>query len=813
MLVSGGMGITLLAGVGGLMADYAWREAQWEELRSALRASVSAAGSLLGSTDADTIEAIEERVGAFLPALLPGMSLDDVTVSHDAATNVTTVAVDGRYTFQSLWGTAGDPEEIAESVRVSLDVDKYEVAVALDVTPSMLQALDVIPPAPPITKMDALKNAVRSVLGVVDAAAVNDPGSIMVSLVPFGVGVNAADTCNPHPQTGVCRAARSDGKLRYVRMLAGPADSTSALLTAARARSGHWVDTFHHYGAGSNLGPLQQRKLPADLLNNQDWNLRRTNVQVDVSAQAPNLDTGAGKGIWVVDDEDFWNGCLMARWGAYWDTAARPAGWTADDTDNWPATKAVAAWTPASTALPDTTPLHLSDAPPDASDPNTLFTAYSWPDARIGKTADHRLQSVMYELLGDLEGPDAYLDSASQGDNDWSVSTDNGRNADRGGAGMCPPNPITPLTADTAVLRAAIDDLDNMRGHSQPGFLGTYMHPGFVWALRTVSPLWQDVWDIDEGTGVRPGIPCAPGEAAGGCRQDLHKAIVLVSDGENWMGNIPRRQLQPRPSRNPSIGHRASAAACLSTRAPNYVAASMATNPTDFNAHFASYTTAGGKFDPAGGKMDPVLDAFHRYGDSLTDTPARRSLREAVLKETTPWEIFRGIDATGSIDSLLDAANEFGFEDRPVQIHHLCGLSSLFGPYGRVDDAIRVGHSGGVLPQLLEPVRGEAPLAVDFEVTGVERAREGRIRGQLVNRLDGWLLDACELAGKRRVRVSVIYIGNTPEGSATRTLLGNCVVRAGGDADLDVYVTPTAQELNDTFVDIFTIRRNLRFLD
>ena len=78
--------ITLLAGVGGLMADYAWREAQWEELRSAIRASVSAAGSLVGSTDPGTVAAIENRVGAFLPGLLPGMSVDDVTVSHDAGT-------------------------------------------------------------------------------------------------------------------------------------------------------------------------------------------------------------------------------------------------------------------------------------------------------------------------------------------------------------------------------------------------------------------------------------------------------------------------------------------------------------------------------------------------------------------------------------------------------------------------------------------------------------------------------------------------------------------------------------------------------
>ena len=767
MLVSGGMGITLLAGVGGLMADYAWREAQWEELRSAIRASVSAAGSLLGSTDAETIAAVESRVGAFLPGLLPGMSVDDVTVAHDADTNVTTVTVEGEYTFQTLLRADGDVEEVDESLQVSLDVDKYEVAVALDVTQSMQYSLYAPPPAPRISKLTALKNAMHSVFQVVDQAAANDPGSIMVSLVPFAVGVNAADTCNPDPDTGVCRAARSEGKLRYVRMLAGVAETTSALLSAARAQSGHWVDTFHHYGAGSNLGPFRERKLPANLLNNQDWNLRRTNVEIDVSAQAPNLDTGAGKGIWVVDDEDFWNGCLMARWGAYWDTAARPAGWTADDTDNWPATKAVAAWTPASTALGSDTPLHLSDAPPDASDPNTRFTAYSWPDARIGMTADHRLQGVMYELLGDAGGlHGSTLRSASQGDNDWSFTSD----VDRGGAGMCPPNAITPLTGNTAVLRAAIDDLVTVEGHgTREGFFGTYMHPGVVWALRSVSPLWRGVWNIDESVGVRPATPCAPGETARGCRRDLHKSILLVSDGANFFGNIPRRQVEPRGSTNSNLYHRSSAVSCHSGFSPNYVAANRAASETDFNAHFASYTTSDGKFDPT--KMAPVLDAFHNQGDSLANTAARRSLREAVLKEATPWEIFRGHDAVGSIDALLDDANEFGFTGRPVQVHHLCGWSSLFGPYGRIDDAVRVGDSGGVSPELLEPVRGEAPFTVDFE-TAEGYWQERNLARTLVRRLDGWLRDACDVAGKRRVRISAIYIGDAAENSPERTLLG-----------------------------------------
>ncbi|MYD92188.1 MAG: hypothetical protein F4Y02_00545 [Chloroflexi bacterium] len=363
------------------------------------------------------------------------------------------------------------------------------------------------------------------------------------------------------------------------------------------------------------------------------------------------------------------------------------------------------------------------------------------------------------------------------------------------------------------MLRAAIDDLDTMQPHgpANGGFQGTYTHPGVVWALRTVSPLWRGVWNIDEGSGPRPATACAPGEVASTCRRDLHKAIVLVADGANWFGRMPRRQSEASPAGNPRMTNDPFAL-CYRDVSPNYLAAAAAGNGTDFNAHFASYTTSTGTFDTA--QMEPVLDAFHKYGDSLSDTAARRSLRQLVLKNATPWGIFRGVDATGSLDGLLDDDNEFGFTGRPVQVHHMCGRSSLFGPYGRVDDAIRVGHSSGVLPKLLEPVLGEAPFAVDFSVSAATPSGEAdKIIARFETRLDGWLRDACELAGQRRVRISAIYIGDAAEGSSERTLLGDCVALAGGDRERDVYVTPTARELRDTFADIFTVRRNLRFLE
>ena len=394
----------------------------------------------------------------------------------------------------------------------------------------MLYRLYAPPPAPRISKLTALKNAMHGVFQVVDQAAANDPGSIMVSLVPFAVGVNAADTCNPDPGTGACRAARSEGKLRYVRMLAGPAETRlrpCCRRPGRRAATG-WTPSITT-GRVRTWGPLQEQTLPANLLNNQDWNLRRTNVQIDVSAQAPNLDTGAGNGIWVVDDEDFWNGCLMARWGAYWDTAARPAGWTADDGDNWPPPRR---WRRGrrrrrrSEATRRCTcrtrrPTRATRTP--GSRPTRGRTRGS------GRRRTTGCRGVMYELLGDAGGiHGSTLRSASQGDNDWSVTSDR----DRGGAGMCPPNAITPLTGNTAVLRAAIDDLATAKEHgTRGGFFGTYMHPGVVWALRTVSPLWRERVEHQRRCRSASGDPLC----SGGNRQRLPAGSAQIdSAGFGW---------------------------------------------------------------------------------------------------------------------------------------------------------------------------------------------------------------------------------------------------------------------------------------
>ena len=199
-------------------------------------------------------------------------------------------------------------------------------------------------------------------------------------------------SCRSVPRSGspdTSLAGQTPGKERYVRLLTG-ADAGSA---AARATSGHWVDTFHHYGTGTNMDSLAQRNLPAASLANgaQDWEMNGTE-SIDVSSQVPAL------GTWSVNDQDFWNGCVMARWGAYWDAVAQPAGWTATDASNWPAKSDAARWTSGGLALTGA-PLHLSDEPPDSGKPSTRFTAYSWPDARISGTSDVRLHAVLAETL------------------------------------------------------------------------------------------------------------------------------------------------------------------------------------------------------------------------------------------------------------------------------------------------------------------------------------------------------------------------------------------------------------------------------
>ena len=240
---------------------------------------------------------------------------------------------------------------------------------------------------------------------------------------------------------------------------------------------------------------------------------------------------------------------------------------------------------------------------------------------------------------------------------------------------------------------------------------------------------------------------------------------------------------------------------------PTYSAASGERSEDAFNAHFSDFVDTNGRF--AAGGMAAVLDAFHARGDPLPDDAARRSLREHVLTGVTPWQIFRGVDRAGAIDALLDPDNEFGFSGRPVQLHHFCGWSSLFGAYGRVDEAIRVGESGALPATLLDPVHGAAPFQAESGLVSQLDIQSG-----LSGQLDDWLYESCGLAGqRRRARQRHLHGAARPTPKHRSSVLKECVRRAGGDPERDVHVTPTAQGLANAFTELFTIRRNLRFLD
>ena len=810
MIIGGFLAMLLMATVGSLLVNHGWREAQQEEIRSALRAAVGASARLLRGDVGAAEEDIKERVAGFMRGLLDRLTIskDDVSVVHDAATNRTTISIGGRatYAFANLWalGSGGNPSRVEEEVTIEFTMSKFEFALALDVSRSMGNR----PSGWTVSRLDALKQAVGTVATTVEAISKTNPGAINLSVVPFANVVNVADT------SGTQKTA---AKERYVRMLAGADYSTQT----ARDSEGHWVDTFHAYGSGSDMGPLASRDLP-DFLDPADWNLRQSGTE-DISDQAPDI------AKWSFEGEDFWNGCVMARWGAYWDPDARPANWDPGDSDNWPATTDVDGWEPGSTRLRDL-PLHLSDAPPDANNPNTRFTAYSWPDARIHGFADERLSEVMQRTIN----PDAVRYSGGAvSDNHWNL-----RATDQGGSLFCPEASIVPLTDDLDALQAVqrYNFVSLTRSHRQGQ---TYLQLGIVWGLRTLSPLWRNVWKTQSAAGEDlPRTPCGPGGTTQGCSPLVSKAIVIVSDGANSAGNsqfgrsfasgpyppgvsyTPGQAVTVNPEVTTSHGKCFSVA---TNRRSAIRSISHATDPATFKNSFD--VQSDGTFTPAGVSrvldgfqaLHPVLRSLDPVADQAIIDPFRNRWR-AALQDMTPWQLFRGHDrdsptsGTDAIDVLMDPDNDFGFTGRPVQNWHYCRPHTPFGAYGRVQDLVNVGDG--------PPVANVAPFSIVQYLApttrdGAGTVWDGTYQGDMNHRLDGWFLESCRIAGQRGVRIHAIYIGRKNQWTRRNIrLLEDCVDlgHMGNPSVDEVHVTPTAQELRDAIESIIAIRRNLRIL-
>lgn len=777
MLIGGSLAMLLLAGVGGMLVDYGWREAQETEIRYALKAGVSASAHLLRGDIEASEEDIKERVAGVMRGLLAEsqVSADNISIEHDPESGRTTVREGGSHLFRSLWrGGGGLIEEISESVTVEFDASQYEFALALDVSRSMGNR----PVGWTGTKLDALKDAIMAIARTVEEASRTNPGTAALSLVPFSNAVNVADTSGPN---------RTPAKERYVRMLTGADYHTEA----AREGSGHWVDTFHHYGTGADMGPLASRDLP-DFLAASDWNLRRAET-ADISAQAP------GARTWNTRGEDFWNGCVMARWGAYWHPEVRPALWNPQDSDNWPAAETVAGWEPGSQGV-RRLPLHLSDAPPDADNPNTRFTAYSWPDARIAGTADHQLAEVMRAALrASHMPPDLY----GTGENHWNIVGD-------GGDLLCPQAPIVPLTDDPEALAAATH-YEPVGTQSATVWGQTFLHLGIVWGLRTLSPLWRDVWSVrSAGTGdILPRIPCSDEGSFEGCSALSRKAIVIVSDGDNYFGPPARGRSSGSygpntvASFNPYFVYGRCGVIFGSDVAFQQVMS--VDNPENFAAHFD--IDASGVFTPAG--IAAVAEGFRRthpiwrhfdpdiYGDLVN---ARVEGWGIALAGISPWDLFRGGAAN---DILSDQA--FGLGGRPTGNGHFCRPQTPFSAYGKAGDLVRTGDG---------PIRNAAPFSVSDWVPALPT---DDLQVPIEERLDEWFLEACAIAGQRGVEIHAIYLGgdSRPADRRAIALMEACVDRGheGNPNVEETHVAPTAERLQSAIESAMDIRRILRFVE
>ena len=186
MVVTAAVALVLMLTSGVALSNYAWREAQWQELQAVTRAAVSAAGPMLaraGSVVGN--QEISERVAKFMSGLMPGLSVDasKITIDRDAD-EVISVAVRARYAFQDIFGYSGggDAETVTTAVRVKLEVNRYEVAVATDISHSMLSTLSAQK-----TKLQALKDAFAAAIAAMKVQAANNPGSMMVSVVRLPV--------------------------------------------------------------------------------------------------------------------------------------------------------------------------------------------------------------------------------------------------------------------------------------------------------------------------------------------------------------------------------------------------------------------------------------------------------------------------------------------------------------------------------------------------------------------------------------------------------------------------------------------------
>jgi Flp pilus assembly protein TadG len=176
-------------------------------------------------------------------------------------------------------------------------------------------------------------------------------------------------------------------------------------------------------------------------------------------------------------------------------------------------------------------PLDVSDAPPSASNPDTLWVPYFWPDGPdLDSSPDPEVSNTYlddspYQAGTDLEKQRwgrAY--SAAKYMPGKAMTIDESPPYMKGPNRACP-DPILPLTSDYGLISSRISSLEHYEGS------GTNTAEGVAWAWRLLSP----------------GAPFTEGKAYG----TIRKVMVLMSDGEN---RIVREVISPFGTHYSSYG-------------------------------------------------------------------------------------------------------------------------------------------------------------------------------------------------------------------------------------------------------------------
>ena len=676
---------SLMAVGGGSLIGLAWDEMRGERLSSAIRAAMASLGAplLRDLANAQRRAQAERQIEQFVEAnALPentGTTTVDTTISYDANTGI----IDVEVTVDSGTST------VTERVRAEYLITKYEMALSVDLTQSMRFGF--------IDNVEAIIKG--PIANNVNTAQTQDPGSVMVSVVPWATSVKLAE---------ISGATETAGKRRYLAAMGGRANAK-------------WVDMFHDHGVG---GGLQEVTIPPGW----DW------------------------------DDNRWTGCLMARWGAYWDPNALPPGVTDVHADvallDFPALDTCPPSNPTCTRFP----LHLSDAAPDASDPNTWFTAYSWPDATPHGNIDARLQLAMAAVL--VNDTTVDTDRPWFGANDWNLIDDytkSGFPARAGGDIMCSNLEILPLTANTNTLDNHVNDLKDVLSDSGGVggmYSGTWLHLGVVWGMRALSADWQSVWNIPVGP-TDPPRPLAPA-------RDVKKTIILLSDGRPTVGNMQRGLIGPvHYNRNPYYSERPPV--CIQTdRLLGSITYGL--NDPDRNPTYENFPAGKDEYFAAAQLDDAALN--NQFGhDWETDLAQLLGAPDPALLGTalqgltaatpplTPARAFRNLSLPFA-DELAAA----GLPRPHLVDRHMCDWTTPFGPYGRVGDPLYVGG---------EPLVGYSPLPNRRQIPHGYYATQAaeptdlarNAKAPVDDKLNFWYAEACDVAADRNVRVNNLYLG------------------------------------------------------